>query len=232
MAPCKTISLQQMSTGSSPTPGNASLTLHSQGSCVPVGSGTRTPLPVPPLTLMWPWWVEDRGGNHSCLRSRARHYHTVALGEAGGARIESARKAVGGSLSLHSTCGEQVKMSGEAFGTHTAGEWRILPSVYCLGSAGIIMGMCVRVLNPFIDSQLTEGPEHLSFGRVSQWCRHTCSKPPQMDAWNCLILWHLHSRPSLPGITLRENQSPGTFTVQYTAPSYFSAPLQWDGASV
>lgn len=46
----------------------------------------------------------------------------MALGEAGGARIESARKAVGGSLSLHSTCGEQVKMSGEAFGTHTAGE--------------------------------------------------------------------------------------------------------------
>lgn len=105
MAPCKSISLQQMSTGSSPTPGNASLTLHPQGSCVPVGSGTRTPLPVPPLTLMWPWWVGDRGGNHSCLRCGACHYHTAALGEAGEARIESARKAVGGSLSLHSACG-------------------------------------------------------------------------------------------------------------------------------
>lgn len=39
-------------------------------------------------------------------------------------------------------------MSGEAFGTHTAGDWRILPSVYCLGSAGITMGKYVRVLQP------------------------------------------------------------------------------------
>lgn len=150
MAPCKTISLQQMSTGSSPTPGNASSTLHSQGSCVPVGSGTCTPLSVPPLSLMWPWCVEDRGGHHSCLRCRARHYHTVALGEAAEARIESARKAVGGSLSFHSTCGGAGKDVWRGFwNTHSG--WlkdRILPSVYCLGSAGIIVGKCVRVLQP------------------------------------------------------------------------------------
>ena len=97
---------------------------------------------------MWPWWVEDRGGNHSCLRCRAPHHHTVALGEAGEAWIESARKAVGCPLSFHSTYGEQVKMSGEAFGTYTAGDWRILPSAYCLDSARITAGKCVRVLQP------------------------------------------------------------------------------------
>lgn len=54
----------------------------------------------------------------------------------------------GGSLSFHSTCGERVKMSGEAFGTHTVGDWRMLPSAYCLGSARVTTGKCVRVLQP------------------------------------------------------------------------------------
>ena len=180
---------------------------------------------------MWPWWVEDRGGNHSCLRCRARHHHTVALGEAGEAWIESARKAGGGPLSFHSTCGERVKMSGEAFGTHTAGDWRILPSAYCLGSARITTGKCVRVLQPihwFIWKGLSIYPlEEFPSDAVTPVLSHS-----RMDAWNCLILWRLHSRPSLPGITLEANQPPGTFTAQPTAPSYFSAPLWWGGASV